>query len=539
MGMTNASSLALVAVSIAVSIFASFTALNLTGRIIAAEPRARHWWIMAAAVALGGGTWAMHFIGILSMAMPATYDTSLTLLSLVLPIIASGVGLNIVSRLGASRASLLWSGLLVGSGIVAMHYVGMAALRVPAVTIAYNLPLVGVSVAIAVFAATAALWLAFRIRDTSERIGASLLMGIAISGMHYTAMAAATFKVTGRSTAPDPMIQPAILALAVVGASTFLLLLGLITAYFDRALASMTAREATALKASEQRFRSMIETTSDIIGIVDSGGAFIYDNFGARNVLGYLPEEMVNRHPISFVLPEATNDAEHFLATVRASPGVPVTIELPLIRRNGERREFEVMATNLLHVPAVGGTVVNLRDITERKQLIAQLETLSETDILTGALNRRGFTRMANREFERLRRRRAMATIVMFDIDHFKKVNDRYGHAAGDLVLGKIADCCRAHLRQADLLGRLGGEEFALLLADGDTNAAPSAIARLSASIASTSVWSIKGSVSVTASFGIATIDPATIELTDALAQADEALYEAKDAGRNCIKIRA
>ncbi|MEO9133132.1 MAG: diguanylate cyclase [Sphingomonas sp.] len=537
--MTNASSVALVAVSIAVSIFASFTALNLTGRIVAAEPSARRWWIMAAAVALGGGTWAMHFIGMLSVTMPATYNTSLTLLSLVLPIIASGVGLHIVSRFGVSRASLLWSGLLVGSGIVAMHYVGMAALRVPGVTIVYNGPLVGLSVAIALLAATAALWLAFRTRDTSERIGASLLMGIAISGMHYSGMAAATFEVTGLSAQPDPLIQPAILALAVVGASTFLLLLGLITAYFDRALASMTAREAAALKGSEARFRSMIETTSDIIGIIDGTGAFIYDNFSARNVLGYLPGEMAGRHPITFVQPEAEADAQRFLNTVRETPGVPVTVELPLMHRSGERREFQVMATNLLHLPAVGGTVVNLRDITERKQLIAQLETLSETDILTGALNRRGFTRIANREFERLRRRRAMATIVMFDIDHFKKVNDRYGHAAGDLVLGKVADCCRAHLRQNDLLGRIGGEEFALLLADGDTNAAPAAIARLSAAIASTSVWSIKGSVSVTASFGIATIDPATIELTDALARADEALYEAKHAGRNCIKIRA
>src|SRR5664279_2444636 len=129
MGMTNASSLALVAVSIAVSIFASFTALNLTGRIIVAEPRARHWWIMAAAVALGGGTWAMHFIGMLSMDMPATYDVYLTLLSLLIPIVATSIGLHMMCRFGAGRAPLIWSGLLVGSGIVAMHYIGMAALR--------------------------------------------------------------------------------------------------------------------------------------------------------------------------------------------------------------------------------------------------------------------------------------------------------------------------------------------------------------------------------------------------------------------------
>lgn len=539
MPMTNAGSAILVALSVCVAIFASFTALNLSGRLVVADTRARRWWILAAALALGGGVWAMHFIGMLSMTMPATYDVYLTILSLVLPIAASAIGFHIVSRSGVGRWPLLWSGLLVATGIVAMHYVGMAAMRMPGTTIRYDPILVAASVVIAFAAATAALWLAFRTHDTRQRVMASVVMGIAISGMHYTGMAAARFEVANVSAIPDPLIQPAILALAVVGAATFLLLLALVTAYFDRALARLTAREAAALIASEERFRSLIESTSDIIGILDRDGAFLYENSSALRVLGYPSEEIVNRRSTAFVAPDALADAQRFLAAVLESPGQPLSIELCLLHRDGSRRDFEVLATNLLHLPAVSGIVVNLRDITERKRLMDQLEILSETDILTGALNRRGFARTAEREFERLRRRREKVTLVMIDIDYFKAVNDTYGHAAGDLILSKVAECCRAHIRPQDLLGRLGGEEFAILLADGDQIAAQGAVSRLKAAIAVSSISSIKGCVSVTASFGIATVDPGLVEVADALARADEALYEAKEAGRNCIKIRA
>ena len=131
MNIEHGSSVTLVWLGILVAIFASFTALNLSGRIAAAEPSARRWWIMAAAGALGGGTWTMHFVGMLAMSMPAVYNGYLTLISLVLPIVVSGIGLHIVSRLPDSRAALAGSGLLVGSGVAVMHYTGMAAMEMP------------------------------------------------------------------------------------------------------------------------------------------------------------------------------------------------------------------------------------------------------------------------------------------------------------------------------------------------------------------------------------------------------------------------
>jgi diguanylate cyclase (GGDEF)-like protein len=210
-----------------------------------------------------------------------------------------------------------------------------------------------------------------------------------------------------------------------------------------------------------------------------------------------------------------------------------------LLARDGSRHYFEVVGTNLLDVPAIGGVVLNLRDITERKEMMARLEMLSKTDLLTGALNRRGFIRAALREFERMRRQADRLMLIMIDVDRFKAVNDTYGHAAGDMVLAAVADCCRREIRECDIFARHGGAEFAILVTEGDVARAYAMVERLRLAIAAIRVSSIKGEIAVTASFGVALVDPFYEGLEWALARADEALYEAKNAGRDCIRISA
>jgi diguanylate cyclase (GGDEF)-like protein/PAS domain S-box-containing protein len=538
MTLEHSNSLTLEAMSILVAVFASFTALSLSSRITAAEPSARRWWIVAAAMALGGGIWAMHFVGMLSMSIPADYAVYLTLVSVVLPILVSGIGLHVVSRFPGSWAALGLGGLLVGSGVVVMHYTGMAAMEMPGVVVRYDWRLVVASIGIAIGAATAALWLAFRTHRLWQRLTAALIMGGAISGMHYTAMAGANFAMDHQAgSALNPSFPKAILALAVIGAVTFLLLLALILAFFDGKLATLTSNEADALERSEERHRLLIESASDIIGILDGSGRFTYESSSALRVLGYQTAEIVGRRLTDFVAPDSVEEAQRFLTGLLEQPGSSASVELWLVHRSGDRRAFELGATNLLHAPSIAGFVVNLRDITERTQLLARLETLSETDLLTDVLNRRGFNRLAEREFERARRAGEKLAVVMMDIDHFKQVNDRYGHAAGDLVLGKVAQVCSRGIRAGDLVGRTGGEEFTLLLAGGSVEAARDIVNRLRMQIAACTVSATRGDVSVTASFGIAHADPATVDLTDAVHRADEALYEAKKAGRDCVRI--
>ncbi|VVM46241.1 putative bifunctional diguanylate cyclase/phosphodiesterase [Pseudomonas fluorescens] len=189
----------LVIISLCVAILASYTALDLTERIATAKGRAVHLWTAGGAFAMGTGVWSMHFIGMLAFKLPIDlgYDVSLTLLSLLIGILSSGFALWLVSQAQLPAWQLAFGALVMGAGISAMHYTGMAAMRMQP-GIDYDPTLFGASLLIAVGASGAGLWIAFRLRQHSPYVilirgGAAVIMGIAIVGMHYTAMAAARF----------------------------------------------------------------------------------------------------------------------------------------------------------------------------------------------------------------------------------------------------------------------------------------------------------------------------------------------------------
>src|SRR5579872_1843687 len=176
----------LVALSYVVAAFASFTALEITERLHAAQGRARPFWRLGAAVALGGGIWSMHFVAMLAFKIPIAqaYDPLLTFISGLVAIAAVALGLGVFET-KVTFPRIARAGLLVGVGVAAMHYCGMSALRVPG-QIFYRPGLFALSVVIAVAAATAALWLASRSHALWRRAAAALVMAVAICGMHYT-----------------------------------------------------------------------------------------------------------------------------------------------------------------------------------------------------------------------------------------------------------------------------------------------------------------------------------------------------------------
>jgi NO-binding membrane sensor protein with MHYT domain/nitrogen-specific signal transduction histidine kinase len=188
----------LVALSILVASFASYTALDLGGRVAATRGVAPRVWLVAAAIAMGGGIWSMHFIAMLAfnIPIPMSYDIGLTTLSLVVAIFVTGAGFYFINRQIAPPLSLVFSGLFMGLGIAAMHYIGMEAVREHA-EISYDFLFVALSLVIAIGASTAALWLAFRTTDLGQKLVAAVVMGVAISGMHYSAMRGTTFAVHG------------------------------------------------------------------------------------------------------------------------------------------------------------------------------------------------------------------------------------------------------------------------------------------------------------------------------------------------------
>jgi NO-binding membrane sensor protein with MHYT domain len=189
-------------------------------------------WLALGAASIGCGIWTMHFIAMLGFQVEQTgirYDTGLTLLSLAVAILVVGVGVFIVGYRGAGRVALGVAGVITGVGVAAMHYLGMAAVQVNG-DFRYDPVTVALSVAIAIVAATAALWAAVSVRGFLASLGASLVMGLAVSGMHYTAMAAVSVHVHGTGTfagdSPASLLLPMLL-----GPAVFLLLAGVVVMF--------------------------------------------------------------------------------------------------------------------------------------------------------------------------------------------------------------------------------------------------------------------------------------------------------------------
>ena len=168
----------------------------------------------------------------------------------------------------------------------------------------------------------------------------------------------------------------------------------------------------------------------------------------------------------------------------------------------------------------------------------AELLRLANIDNLTGLSNRRIILEAGQRELEHYQRYHRPLSLFVLDIDHFKQVNDTYGHAAGDQVLIKLAEASRRLLRATDMCGRLGGEEFIGLLPETPTDQAYTVAERMRETLAETPVATPAGEIRFTVSIGIATAIADDRSIDDLIRAADEAMYEAKAAGRNRVVVR-
>jgi PAS domain S-box-containing protein len=290
----------LVTLSIAVACLASYTALDLGSRIRGSRRWARLAWLATAATAMGGGIWSMHFIGMLAFVMPIAvrYDLGLTLLSLLVAIAVTGFGFFMIGTRRVTRLEFTLSGIFMGIGIVSMHYTGMAAMRMPA-DIRYDPILVTLSVLIAIGASFVALWLAFRTTMTWQRFLAAIAMGSAISGMHYTGMAAATFIAeAGMDGVRDkPTLAETDLALAIATITFVILLLALVTSAFDKKLVQQS-------RDLDEKNRQLRQANDELMAVYDQGlfashlnmeGRIVRANRAAVEGLGFARADIIGK----------------------------------------------------------------------------------------------------------------------------------------------------------------------------------------------------------------------------------------------------
>lgn len=300
-------------------------------------------------------------------------------------------------------------------------------------------------------------------------------------------------------------------------------------------------------------YERIFEYTPDALLVVDQAGRITLVNAQAETLFGYARGDMIGQ-PIEMLVPPrlAARHAGHragFMVEAH-SRQMGGAVELFARHKSGDEIPVDIMLSPMA-LSDRNLTLCVVRDITERKaaadklsqqteelhKLHAELKELANRDSLTGLLNRRAFHGLAAQMLKSAHRRKESAALLMIDLDHFKQVNDRYGHAEGDLVLKTAAEALKATARENDIVARLGGEEFVMAIQGVDEAESLIAAERVRAAIAATATAKCR----LTASIGVAAVKPAVQKrevsrvLEDMLDQADRALYAAKNNGRNQV----
>lgn len=398
----------LVTLSVVIACFAGVTALALADRITASRAAsARAWWLTGGALAMACGIWSMHFAGMLAFELPGHhhggYDAGITIISLLPAILGSMAALYFIADTGTRGWRLQLGSLMLASGIGTMHYTGMEAMQIPGLR--YNPGLFVLSIIVAHLLAVAALSIRVKLRamkimpEAAVSYFAGPVVGLAIAGMHYTAMEAAQFHHTDAGQSAGTFLTEGSMAASVVLFAAIILILSLVATWIDR--------------------------------------------------------------QVGF-------------------------------------------------------------------QRLMQLERMAHTDALTGLPNRVMFDSQLRSALMQQRHHDHGVTVLYFDLDKFKPINDTYGHAAGDLVLREFADRLHSCLRQDDLAARIGGDEFVALCRNMSD---PKAAARMAERILNAVKPPVKLNrieLPLSVSIGIS-MSPADGTTAEALKnKADEAMYRAK-----------
>ena len=619
-------------------------------------------WHLGGSVAMGCGIWCMHFVGMLAFELPVvvTYDLWLTLGSMLPAILASSIAIYQFGQPRMLFNRVAMCALLMGAGVGSMHYVGMAAMRVNAV-MAYDLGLFILSILVAIVLAFIALSIKFvyqRMAHTGVRNWykalSIMVMGLAISGMHYTAMAAVFFFPADEPLHVSQAMPNSMLSILVLLFTLLLMLLTLVATVVERRLRNLTNN----LEASRKRMVDAIESISEGFVMFDKDDRLImansvyqdmYPELKERMLPGisykelikkkakwknegsqYVKKRMAWRKTSSLPFEEAVQDGRQFIGReCRSISGdlIGVWSDISEIKKVNDKLTdqkaqlrqildispvaifIQSIATNqLLYANAAGynlnlqlklcvddkltskliactdylsvkqhaierGAVfdkeVNIQledqtislllsatamefenqasllftliDISERKATEEQLRLMATIDSLSQLFNRRHFMELSAEHLSRCKRNQLPLSVFMLDIDHFKSINDNYSHATGDEVIQMVSQVMKQHVRDGDVVGRLGGEEFAVVLADKDQQSAMIVAERIRNAVAELKFTSaFEQEFQLTISIGVSVLDNRELDIEAMLAEADHALYQAKGQGRNqtCLFVR-
>jgi NO-binding membrane sensor protein with MHYT domain len=374
----------LVILSFMAALLASYTALDMGTRLRRATGRVRVVWLVGSAVVLGGGIWSMHFLAMLAMnaGLPIAYSFDLTALSLITAIAIVAFGFHLVTRPKPSIARQITAGVIVGGGVAAMHYTGMAALILNG-AISYEPWLVAASVLVAVVAATAALWLTLNLTRPWQRAAAAVVMAIAVCGMHYTAMLATTIRLcVGKGVAIDPASRLELAAAVSIG--LFLLLcLAMVCVFADRHFEFLADREAEGLRAANKALTESQDAIRNLIDNADQGFLTIGPDLRVGDQLSAACEAILGGAPtglpvVELLLGTTAGELPSTLRTTlesvfRDSTDLARELKLELLPREFDLGGKAVLASYKFLADS-GRLMLILTDVTKTRQLTLEVE---------------------------------------------------------------------------------------------------------------------------------------------------------------------
>jgi PAS domain S-box-containing protein len=388
----------LVFLSYFVAVTASHVTLLLAARV--RDPHSVNWklWVVCGGLAMGLGIWSMHFVATLALRLPiqVLYDLRLTALSWIFAIVACGAAFIVLRRLTGRHREFLLPGALIGIGIASMHYTGDASMRLSP-GIEYDPVLFVASILVAMGAATAALWIAFHLakhRSVSANFGAALVMGAAVTGMHFTAVAAANIPADALCLASGPRLDDANMAYTVGGTTFLILLATMLLSLYDARMSSAIAlgveklrlaneqleervRERTQTLAREEaRKDAILRTALDCIISMDAKGRIVEWNPAAEHTFGHPREAAIGCSLAEVIIPERLRQGHKAGLALYLATGeeriIGKRVELTAARRSGEEFPVEVAIT-VVRTDEGPLFTAHLRDITERKRAEQEL----------------------------------------------------------------------------------------------------------------------------------------------------------------------
>jgi diguanylate cyclase len=512
---TQEHDLRLVGLAAAICALASFTAIDLLHHVRLSSGRTRLLWLAVAATSTGFGIWATHFIAMLAFSpgLPSAYNISLTALSLVVAIAVTGLGLAIATGSNAPAAAWL-GGVVVGAGIAAMHFLGMAAFEVQGLII-WDQTLVAASIVLGCVFGAMALAAGLSHDALKWKALGALLLTLAICSLHFTAMAAVSILPDPAVTFSHAAAPSGAVAIAVALASVMIILLALAGVAVD-----LRDRRRGALEA--ERMRGLANAAVEGLVICD-GGAIATVNDSFATLVGRPSGSLAGARLEDFVREEGT------LLKLADRPNQPIEGEL-------HHADGAKVPVELIRRPVdFGGKphdAIAVRDLRARKEAEQHIRYLAHHDALTGLANRSSFNKKLEQEIEVALTTKRRVAVLCVDLDRFKEVNDLFGHAEGDRVLQTVAQRVCGVLDDSQMVARLSGDEFAVIIPRLSSPAVAGRIAENILGALRAGSESPKDDALVSCSIGIAICPDDAVDRQSLLNHADTALYRAKKDGR-------